>query len=207
MQFRPRVTLDGETVRLVPLSVDHVASLVEAGHAPEIWTHLLAGDVREPERMHAFIDELLERQVAGTDLPFTVLDARTGTPIGMTRYLHIQRPDRVVEVGGTWYERSRWRTAVNTESKLLMLKHAFEDEGCHRVELRTDLRNERSQRAIERLGATREGILREHLVRPDGSFRSSVCFGILVNEWPAIRLRLEAALAAPSTVPLSTGRR
>ncbi len=202
MEFRPPVTLAGTVVRLVPLSVDHVPALVEAGRAPEIWTHLLAGDQRGPERMRAFVGELLARQAAGTDLAFTVLDARTGEPIGMTRYLDIQRRDRCVEIGGTWYERSRWRTAVNTESKLLLLAHAFDREGCHRVEIRTDILNERSQRAIERLGATREGLLREHRVRADGTFRSSVCYGILAGEWPAVRARLEHALAhPPAAVP------
>src|SRR5215472_15610461 len=102
MQFRPPVTLEGRTVRLVPLAPEHAPALVEAARAPEIWTHLLSGDLREPERMRTFIATLLTRQAAGTDLPFTVLDTGTGGPIGMTRYLNIHRDDRSVEVGGTW---------------------------------------------------------------------------------------------------------
>lgn len=198
MQFRPPVTLEGRSVRLVPLATEHAAALVEAGQAPEIWTHVLSGDLRDPGRMRAFIGTLLERQTAGTDLPFTVLDAASGVPIGMTRYLNIHRDDRSAEIGGTWYARSRWRSAVNTESKLLLLRHAFDVEGCHRVELKTDLHNERSQRAIERLGAVREGVAREHIERIDGTFRSSVCYGILVHEWPAVRRRLERALVEGS---------
>jgi RimJ/RimL family protein N-acetyltransferase len=144
--------------------------------------------------MRALIQELLDRQGTGTDLAFTVLSVPGLEPIGMTRFLHIAREDRCVEVGGTWYERSRWRSSVNTESKLLLLRHAFDREGCHRVELRTDERNVRSQRAIERLGALKEGLLREHLRRPDGSFRTSYCYGILAREWPAVRARLEFQL-------------
>ena len=199
MEFRPPVTLVGRVVELRPLSREHAPALLEAARSPEIWAHMLVGDLRDPDRMRAAIEELLGAQGAGTDLPFTVVEARTGLPLGMTRFLGIDRRHRRVEIGGTWYERSRWRTAVNTESKLLLLRHAFETEGCHRVEFKTDLLNGRSQRAIERLGARREGLFREHLVRPDGSFRSSVCYGILADEWPAVRARLARALERPST--------
>ncbi|HEV2316380.1 MAG TPA: GNAT family protein [Thermoplasmata archaeon] len=196
MAFRPPVILQGRQVCLAPLSHGHLEALVRAGDSPEIWEYLHAGDSRGPERMRALIQTLLDRQAAGTDLAFTVLAVPGLEPIGMTRYLHILREDRCVEIGGTWYARARWRTAVNTESKLMLLRHAFETEGCHRVELRTDERNVRSQRAIERLGALKEALLREHMVRRDGTFRSSYVYGIVASEWPAVRARLELRLAA-----------
>jgi N-acetyltransferase len=197
MEFRPPLTLDGSHLRLLPLSLEHLEGLVKAGESAEIWEHLRSGDARGPTRMRSFIEELLERQEEGTDLPFTVVAKPSLRPIGMTRFLNIHRGDEWVEVGGTWFDRTLWRTPVNTESKFLLFQHAFEVEGCHRVELKTDVENERSQRAIERLGAEREGILREQLVRVDGSYRSSVYYGILSSEWPAVRRRLEGFLARP----------
>jgi RimJ/RimL family protein N-acetyltransferase len=113
----------------------------------------------------------------------------------MTRYMDIQPRNRALEIGGTWYAAAFQRTAANTECKYLLLRHAFETLGCQRVQFKTDLRNERSQRAIERIGATREGVLRSHMLLPDGTLRSSVYFSILENEWPAVKARLELMLA------------
>jgi RimJ/RimL family protein N-acetyltransferase len=205
MEFRAPIFLSGRHVRLVPLELGHLAGLVAAAEDPEIWRFMRGGDFRGEERMRARIEEFLARQRAGTDLPFVVLDAASDRPIGATGFMHIERADRCAEIGGTWYARHRWRTAVNTESKLLLLRHAFEVEGCHRVELRTDERNVRSQRAIERLGAVREGVLREHVQLADGGYRTSVVYGMLAPEWPAARDRLAAALARgrPAVPPLS----
>ena len=147
--------------------------------------------------MAEFIVELLGRQQAGTDLPFAVLDRASGAAIGMTRYLEIDRENGAVEIGGTWFDPSYWRTPVNTDTKRLMFGHAFDTERAHRVQLKTDLRNERSQRAIERLGAVREGVLRDHLVNRDGHRRSSVYFSVLADEWPTVRQRLDEMLARP----------
>ncbi|MHB8351676.1 MAG: GNAT family N-acetyltransferase [Thermoplasmata archaeon] len=194
MDFRPPVKLAGRHVKLEPLSQDDLAELVLAGEDPEIWRYLLTGDARGAEAMGRFIDLLLARQSQGSDLAFTVREAVHGHAIGMTRYLTIRREDRSVEIGGTWYHPRFWRSAVNTEAKYLLLRHAFDTEGCHRVEFKTDVENLRSQRAIERLGAQREGLLREHRVRPDGRFRSSVYYGILISEWPKVRARLEDRL-------------
>jgi len=148
------------------------------------------GLVTTQEKMRQMIDDLLTRQERGTDLPFVVIHQNSGRAIGMTRYLNIEPQNRAVEVGGTWYGPGYQRTMVNTECKLLMLAYAFECLGCIRVQLKTDLRNERSQRAIERIGAVREGVLRDHVILEDGYVRSSVYYSILSREWPRVKQHL-----------------
>jgi RimJ/RimL family protein N-acetyltransferase len=125
-----------------------------------------------------------------------VFDLATGAAAGMTRYMTIDRPNRGLEIGGTWYGRRFRRTAMNTECKYLLMRHAFEVLGCIRVQLKTDLRNERSQQAIERLGAVREGVLRKNMIMPDGYHRSSVMYSVIDDEWPAVKARLEQLLQA-----------
>ena len=147
--------------------------------------------------MRAQIEDLLSRQARGTDLPFAVRHLADGRAIGMSRYLDIQVVNQMLEIGGTWYTPSLQRTAVNTECKWLLMTHAFETLGCVRVQIKTDLRNERSQRAIERLGAVREGVLRNHMRMPDGYQRSSVYYSVLAEEWPTVRERLRGWLDAP----------
>lgn len=200
MEFRPPVTMEGRFIRLVPLTRDHVTPLVRVGTDPEIWQWMPYGYCGTEETMGRLVDLILQNQTERTALAFTTLLRPDDRPIGMTRYLGIDRPNRNVEVGGTWLSPSFWRTPVNTESKLLMLTHAFE-EGCERVQIKTDRRNVRSQHAIERLGAHREGILRQHMVRADGTFRDSVVYSILRTEWPTVRTRLEKALVRPWTRP------
>jgi RimJ/RimL family protein N-acetyltransferase len=197
MAFRHPVDLSGRFARLVPLRPEHADGLLAVAGDPEIWTYMVTGRLSSPDRMAQGIEELLRREAAGTDLPFTVLARPGDVPVGMTRFLEIDRPHRRAEIGGTWYGRPYRRTPVNTECKLLLLRYAFEVEGARRVQLKTDLRNLRSQRAIERLGATREGVLRSHMVMPDGYARSSVVYSVIDAEWPAIRARLEAMLARP----------
>ena len=186
-------------MRLVPLERAHRDALVVAAQDPGVGQYLLEPPGTTPQAMDATIATLLERRFAGTDLPFTTLRASDGRPIGMTRYIAIDRPNDSVEIGGTWLDRRLWRTPFNTESKYLLLTHAFEKEGAHRVWLRTDVLNERSQRAIERLGAVREAVLREHLLLPSGRYRSSVYFSILANEWPNVKRGLEEKLDRPWT--------
>lgn len=191
------ITLTGSVVRLEPLSLDHVPDLARAGAYPDIWQFMPYPNVRSEADMHAQITDLLNRQARGTDLPFAVWHLAEGRAIGMSRYLDIQVANSALEIGGTWYTPAFQRTAVNTECKLLLMIHAFETLGCQRVQIKTDLRNERSQRAIERLGAVREGVLRAHMRMPDGYQRSSVYYSVLVDEWPTIRARLRAWLDAP----------
>ena len=193
--FRTPVTLTGRWVRLVPLAPGHGRPLRAAAQDPEVRQYLINGPGETQEEMDALIALLLERQKAGTDLPFTTVLRADDRPVGMTRFLHIDRANRSVEVGGTWLDSALWRTPVNTESKFLLFRYAFETEKVHRVSLRTDLRNERSQRAIARLGAVREAVFRDDRLLSDGSFRSSVAYGILASEWPGVRSGLEAMLA------------
>ena len=193
MKVEP-LTLTGRVVRLAPLSEEHVPALALAGRDESIWQFMRYGVVDSQDKMRDLVQYLLRLQAKGTDLPFTVFHIADGGAVGMTRYMDIRPEDRALEIGGTWYAPAYQRTAVNTECKYLLLRHAFETLGCIRVQLKTDLRNERSQRAIERLGALREGVLRDHMILPDGSVRSSVFYSILLSEWPSIKARLEEML-------------
>jgi len=190
------VILSGKIVRLEPLAEGHVPDLAEVGLEESIWHYMRYGPMRTRADLHTWVLDLLRLQQAGTDLPFAVIYQVSGKAIGATRYMDIQPENLSLEIGGTWYGLAYQRTAVNTESKYLLLRHAFELLGCNRVQLKTDSRNERSQKAIERLGATREGILREHMILPDGTARSSVYYSILAAEWPRVKQRLEELLEA-----------
>src|SRR5512142_2395446 len=194
MDVQP-VTLSGRFVRLEPLSEQHVPGLAAIGMEDEIWKYMLYGPIRSEEDIRNWVLDMLERASHGTDLPFAVIDLASGCVAGATRYLEIRPAHRGLEIGGTWYGARFRRTRVNTESKYLLLRHAFEDLDCIRVQLKTDSRNERSQRAIERLGAVKEGVLRNHMILPDGTLRHSVYYSILDTEWPAVKLRLQEMLA------------
>lgn len=189
------VTLTGRFVRLEPMSEAHISALAEIGVGQDFWDFMLYGRMDTLEDMRAWVLDILERERRGTDLPFVVIHLASGRVAGATRYLNISPKDRGLEIGGTWYGLEFQRTAVNTESKYLLLRHAFETLGAIRVQFKTDLRNERSQRAIERLGAVKEGILRNHMILPDGRIRHSVFYSIVDSEWPQVKARLEAMLA------------
>jgi RimJ/RimL family protein N-acetyltransferase len=193
MDIHP-ITLIGRFVRLEPISEAHIPDLAVAGADDTIWTYMPYGPVVTGAKMRGWVLDLLERQKRGGDLPFAVIHLRSGRAAGSTRYMEINRPHRWLEIGGTWYGKDYRRTAVNTECKYLLLRHAFEVLGCLRVQLKTDLRNERSQLAIERIGAVREGVWRKHMIMPDGYPRSSVMYSILDDEWPAVKAKLEAML-------------
>ena len=185
------LTLTGRLIRLEPLSQGHTSDLAEAGKDESLWQYMRYGPVTTPEKMRSLVALLLEWQQRGTDLPFAVIHRESGRAIGMTRYMNIEAANRGLEIGGTWYAPAFQRTGVNTESKYLLLGHAFENLGCLRVQFRTDLRNLRSQKAIERLGARREGVLRDHMILPDGTVRSSIIYSILRVEWEAVKRHLE----------------
>jgi N-acetyltransferase len=193
MQVEP-VTLVGKIVRLEPLSAAHIPGLAKVGLDPKIWRYMRYGRVDTETQLGSWVRELLELQARGTDLPFTVIHQDTGNPIGCTRYLDIDRVNHAVEIGGTWYGLKYQGTLVNGECKYLLLRYAFEELGCIRVWFKTDLRNKRSQYALESLGAVKEGVLRHHMLLPDGYIRDSVVYSILPDEWPAIKLKLEAKL-------------
>jgi len=188
------VTLTGRIVRLEPLSEAHISSLSKVGLEEDIWRYMRYGKVETIEQLSNWVCELLDLQALGTDLPFAVISLISGYAIGCTRYMQIDLPNRSLEIGGTWYGLNYQRTQVNSECKYLLLKHAFEKLECIRVWFKTDLRNLHSQRALERLGAVKEGVLRNHMILPDGYIRDSVVYSILPNEWPQIKTRLEAQL-------------
>jgi RimJ/RimL family protein N-acetyltransferase len=191
MDIQP-ITLTGKFTRLEPLSENHVPDLCRVGFDRSIWRYMLYGDILTEDQMRAWVLDMLERQKRGADLPFAVIDLNTGRAIGATRYLDIQPQNRSVEIGGTWYGLDYQGTGVNTDAKYLLLKHAFEDLDCIRVQLKTDSRNLHSQRAIERLGAVKEGVLRKHIIQPNGYQRDSVIYSIIDNEWLAVKQRLES---------------
>jgi RimJ/RimL family protein N-acetyltransferase len=187
------VTLEGRHVRLEPLSLDHHADLCAVGLDEELW-RWIPTQVRTASDMRAYIELALRTQAEGSALPFATIDRASGGAIGSTRYGNIDRLHRRVEIGWTWIGRPWQRTAVNTEAKYLMLRHAFETLGANRVELKTDSLNERSRRAILRLGAVEEGVFRKHMVTESGRVRHTVYFSIIDEEWPAVKARLEGKL-------------
>jgi RimJ/RimL family protein N-acetyltransferase len=185
------VTLSGRFMRLEPAEDRHVPDLLAASADPDVWTWLPWPRPHDEAQMAALLER--ERAIA---LPFAQVDASSGRAIGVTTYRDIDPANLALEIGGTWLGRPWWRTAINTESKLLFLGHAFDTLGANRVAIKTDIRNERSQAAIERLGAVREGVLRHQYIRPDGSLRDTVLYSIVPEEWPAVRAHLRARLAA-----------
>jgi RimJ/RimL family protein N-acetyltransferase len=184
--------LIGSHASLVALSLDHEAELAEAVRDGELW-RLWYTTVPSPEQMRAEIERRLALQAAGAMLPFTVLDA-SGTPVGMTTFMNVDAVNRRVEIGSTWYAARVQRTAVNTECKLMLLTHAFEELQCIAVEFRTHILNTRSRRAIERLGARLDGILRQHMRMPNGTLRDTCVYSILDHEWPTVRAHLKFQL-------------
>ncbi len=197
MNIQP-VTLSGTQVRLEPLAnartPARIAELWAAANEPDIWQYMPYGPIDSPARVEWLVEELLRREQTGTDLPFVTIHQATDQAIGLTRFMTIERTHRGLEIGGTWLSKAHRRTPANTEAKFLMFTHAFESLGAIRVQMRTDTRNERSQRAIERLGLVREGVFRKHIIMPDGYQRSSVFYSVLDDEWPALKLRLQQML-------------
>jgi len=194
MEIKPLI-LEGRHVRLEPMTEAHVAGLTSIGLNDDIWQNMPYGLMKSEADILNWVRGVLGHASEGTDLPFAVIHLASGRVAGATRYLEIHREYRGLEIGGTWYGAEFQRTAVNTECKYLLLRHAFEVLGCIRVQLKTDLRNVRSQRAIERIGAVKEGVLRNHMIMPDGRFRNSVYYSILESEWPQVKNKLEMVLA------------
>jgi len=201
MDLKP-VTLTGRHLRLEPLSMDHVIDLEYAcKDSPDgrrtIWRYLLDARIYREHGMSGMVQALLDRQAAGTDVPFAMIDLKTGNAVGTTRFMEIDIDNRVVEIG-TWIGLNFQREGLNLESKRLMLKHAFNTLGVARVQFKIDHRNFASLDAIERLRAYKEGVLRNHIILADGTPRSSVYYSILESEWPAIELHLDYLMARAS---------
>jgi RimJ/RimL family protein N-acetyltransferase len=194
MDMKP-VVLTGQFVRLEPLTEDHAAGLAAVGMDDSIWEYMPYGAMHSEDDIRRWVVTILDRMAEGTDLPFVVIHLASGRVAGTTRYMEIRPAHGGLEIGGTWYGAEFRRTQVNTECKYLLLRQAFEELGCIRVQLKTDSRNERSQRAIERLGAVKEGILRNHMILPDGYIRHSIYYSIINSEWPQVKIKLEEMLA------------
>jgi RimJ/RimL family protein N-acetyltransferase len=195
--FDPRPTqLNGRFVRLEPLVADHAGALFAASQEEEIWRWLPAPMFASVAAVDAWIADALREQAGGGTVAFATVRQSDGAVMGSTRFLDIRRPHRALEIGWTWLAREAQRTPINTEAKLLMLRHAFEDHGAVRVQLKTDERNEKSRNAITRLGAGFEGILRNYQTRAhDGYVRNTAMFSLIAAEWPAVKTRLAAMLA------------
>ncbi|HLI17846.1 MAG TPA: GNAT family protein [Rhodanobacteraceae bacterium] len=187
------VTLQDRHVVLEPLTLDHIAGLERAAADGELW-NLRVTYVPPPGAMHAYVEKALAMQATGEALPFAVRDQRDGAVVGSTRYYDFNPEVPRILIGYTWYAASRQRTHVNTACKLLLADHAFDALGCAAVGWETDILNTRSQQAIERLGAHRDGVLRQHKRRHDGTIRDSVEYSIIASEWQVLRAKLAAKL-------------
>jgi N-acetyltransferase len=190
------VTLERAPVRLVPLELEHEAGLATAAADGELW-NLRITSVPEPDQTRAYIEAALRMRAEGHRLAFAVLDAATGAVIGSSSYHDIVPAVERVEIGHTWYAASRQKSAVNTTAKWLLMQHAFETLGARLVGWRTDNYNYASQRAIERLGAKKDGVLRHHALRRDGTVRDTVMYSLLAGEWPEVKAHLEHQLNRP----------
>lgn len=188
------VALEGTHVRVEPLGLQHENDLVAAAQPLEIWEFLTVSPRRTHSAMHDWLMAASKEIETTQTIWFAIVRRSDDRAVGVTSYMDIRPTDRGLEIGGTWLTPEVWRTALNTECKYLLLCHAFETLGCLRVQLKTDLRNVRSQRAIERLGAVKEGILRKHMVIHDGYVRDTVMYSIVDTEWPDVKKRLEEFL-------------
>ena len=194
MKVEP-LTLTGDVIRLEPLRMEHVESLLFVGLDPELWLWT-ATRIETRADLERYVSDALAEQKAGIALPFATIEAATGRAIGSTRFGNIVPEYKRCEIGWTWVTPELQRSAVNTEAKLLMLTQAFERWGFRRVEFKTSTRNEKSRNALVRLGAVQEGIFRQHMTHADGSLRDTVYYSIVREEWPAIKAKLRARLDA-----------
>lgn len=184
--------LIGEKVKIVPMEKKHVQGLYEIAVEQDVWNHL-PKNVQTINDMQSFVEKALEGKESKKEFPFVVL-SHNEQIIGSTRFLDISNTNKSLEIGWTWYSPSVWGTNTNTECKYLLLKHCFETMNLIRIQFKTDEQNIRSQKAIEKLGAVKEGILRNHMVRANGTYRNSVYYSIIDSEWRAVKTRLEDIL-------------
>ena len=196
MPFVEPVTLKGKYATLEPLAREHEADLRRAAADGELW-RLWYTSVPAPDKTGRYIDAALRMREDLGAMPFVVRDNATGDIVGCTRYFNVDAANRRAEIGHTWYAKRAQRTAINTECKLLLLTHAFEKLKCVAVEFRTHWFNHASRDAIARLGAKQDGVLRNHQILPDGSYRDTVVFSIIENEWPAVKRHLTFLLERP----------
>ncbi|MBC8101699.1 MAG: GNAT family N-acetyltransferase [Cytophagales bacterium] len=185
------VVLEGAHVRLEPLMPGHAAGLAAVSDDPALFQYMSFGNIGRPDLLRAWIESVAREPEAGTGVPFAIVDRAAGAVAGSTSYGDIAGKHRSLEIGRTWLGTAYQRTALNTEAKYLLLRHAFETLGANRVQIKTDSRNFKSQAAIERLGAIREGVLRAHMTLPDGFVRDTVMYSVIAGEWPRVKAGLE----------------
>jgi RimJ/RimL family protein N-acetyltransferase len=188
------VVLEGSRVRLEPLRADHLADLQLVAFDPALWEWTIMGP-QDEAGLQRWVETALANAAAGTERPFATIDLASGRAIGSSRYMSIAPEHRRLEIGWTWVGTAFQRSGANREAKLLQLTHAFETLGANRVEFKTHARNERSRNALAGIGATFEGVFRNHTIMPDGSIRDSAYFSVIAEEWPEVRARLERGLA------------
>jgi RimJ/RimL family protein N-acetyltransferase len=192
------VVLEGSVVRLEPLSIDHLPGLISVGLDADIWRWMPVA-IQSAGDMRTYIDTALAGRDSGREMPFATVEVSSGRVIGGTRYLNIEPAHRRLEIGYTWLAPAWQRTAANTEQKLLMLGHAFNELGALRVEFKTDSLNDKSRAALLGIGATEEGTMRNHMITQGGRRRHSVYFSVVEEDWPQIRRHLEARLTRLTT--------
>jgi RimJ/RimL family protein N-acetyltransferase len=185
------VTLTHGHARLEPLTLAHFDDLARFIEEESLWVFMSFGGLETPEKLRAWMEKAIQEPETGTGLPFAIVDTESGTAVGHTSLFDYSPVHRTAEIGRTWIGRPFQRTPINTECKYLLLRHGFETVGCHRIQLKTDSRNLRSQAAIERIGAKKEGILRAHMVLPNGYVRDTVMYSVIAAEWPETRAHLE----------------
>lgn len=190
MDFR---ALENETVLLKPLEKRDVAGILAAGSYPEIWTYLPT-KIENEQDVHRFVDQALLEQTSKKEFPFVIVDKESGDIIGSTRLMDIDESHQRIEIGFTWLTPAYWRTTVNTNCKFLLLSYCFEELRLQRVQIKTDYENIRSQKAIERIGAIKEGILRNHMIRKDGTTRHTVMYSVVKEDWPEMKIHLKQLL-------------
>jgi len=190
------VVLEGARIRLEPLREDHFADLALVAFDAPLWQWTIMG-AQDEAGLRRWVETALANQEAGTERPFATIDLATGRAVGSSRYMSIVPEHRRLEIGWTWIATAFQRTGTNREAKLLQLSHAFETLGANRVEFKTHARNEQSRNALAGIGATFEGVFRNHTIMPDGSLRDSAYFSVIVEEWPIVKAALVAGLARP----------
>jgi RimJ/RimL family protein N-acetyltransferase len=193
MKIEP-VLLEGDIVRLEPMRVDHLPALCRVGLEPGLW-EWTSNVIKENGDLERYVKDALAEQNLGKAVPFVTIEKDSGTVVGSTRFANIDVSNRKTEIGWTWINPKWQRTGINTEAKLLMFTHAFETWKCIRVELKTDVNNQRSRNAMKRIGCVEEGILRNHMITESGRYRDSIYFSIIESEWPMVKELLRSKLA------------
>ncbi|MGD2198975.1 GNAT family protein [Lysinibacillus fusiformis] len=187
------IALENSIVKLKPLELNDLSGILEAASYPEIWSHM-STTIEKMVDVNNFVENALLMRRNKTEFPFVIVDKKTGEIIGSTRFMDIDDTHQRVEIGTTWLTPAYWRTAINTNCKYLLLQYCFETLHLQRVQIKTDHENSQSQKAIERIGATKEGVLRNHMIRKDGTTRHTVMYSITLEEWPQVKIHLNQLL-------------